>query len=40
MAKSKKFAYLPNLVFVLDEELEMINNLEKILQKFTARNAS
>src|SRR6185437_8441911 len=40
MAKSKKFAYLPNLVFFLDKELEMINNLEKILQKFTARNAN
>jgi len=34
MAKSKKFAYLPNLVFLLDKELETINNLEKILQKF------
>src|SRR6185437_14267715 len=34
MAKSKKFAYLPNLVFILDKELETINNLEKILQKF------
>src|SRR6185369_15997285 len=33
MAKSKKFAYLPNLVFLLDKELETINNLEKILQK-------
>src|SRR6185295_12394990 len=35
MAKSKKFAYIPNLVFLLDKELETINNLEKILQKFT-----
>ena len=35
MAKSKKFAYLPNLFFLLDKELETINNLEKILQKFT-----
>ena len=34
MAKSRKFAYLPNLVFLLDKELETINNLEKILQKF------
>jgi ribosome-binding factor A len=34
IAKSKKFAYIPNLVFLLDKELETINNLEKILQKF------
>lgn len=40
MAKSKKFAYLPNLVFLLDKELETINNLEKVLQKFTSRNAN
>ena|SRR5947209_17619400 len=38
MAKSKKFAYLPNLVFLLDKELATINNLEKILQKFTTKN--
>lgn len=35
MAKSKKFAYLPNLVFLFDKELEATNNLKKILQKFT-----
>lgn len=34
IAKSKKFAYIPNLIFLLDKELETINNLEKILQKF------
>src|SRR5437764_11882155 len=35
MAKSKKFAYIPNLVFLFDKELATMNNLEKILQKFT-----
>jgi ribosome-binding factor A len=40
MAKSKKFAYLPNLIFFLDKELETINNLEKILQKFITKNAN
>ena len=40
MAKSKKFSYLPNLTFLLDKELETINNLEKILQKFTTKNAN
>jgi ribosome-binding factor A len=38
MAKSKKFTYLPNLIFLLDKELETINNLEKILQKFNIEN--
>jgi|SRR5438105_3290389 len=38
IAKSKKFAYIPNLVFLLDKELETINKLEKILQKFTTEN--
>jgi len=38
IAKSKKFAYIPNLVFLLDKELETINNLEKILQKFTTKH--
>jgi ribosome-binding factor A len=38
IAKSKKFAYIPNLVFLLDQELETINNLEKILQKFTIKH--
>src|SRR3954452_1213679 len=40
MAKSKKFAYLPNLTFLLDKELETVNNLEKILQKFITKNAN
>src|SRR3954454_16610254 len=34
MVKSKKFAYLPNLIFLLDKELITSNSLEKILQKF------
>jgi ribosome-binding factor A len=38
MAKSKKFTYIPKLVFLLDKELQTINNLEKILQKFTTEN--
>ena len=40
MARSKKFAYLPNLVFLLDKELETTKNLEKILQKFIIKNAN
>ncbi|KLL04534.1 MAG: hypothetical protein MRERV_19c017 [Mycoplasmataceae bacterium RV_VA103A] len=38
MAKSKKFAYIPNLIFLLDKELETMNNLKKILQEFTHEN--
>ncbi|MEG7978403.1 MAG: ribosome-binding factor A [Mollicutes bacterium UO1] len=34
IAQSKKFAYIPSLIFLLDHELETINNLEKILKKF------
>lgn len=33
LANGKKFAYIPNLCFFIDRELETINNLEKILQK-------
>jgi len=40
MAKSKKFAYLPNLIFLRDKELENMNNLEKILQKFITKNVN
>jgi ribosome-binding factor A len=35
IAKSKRFAYIPKIVFLLDQELEAANNLKKILQKFT-----
>ncbi|CAG8558741.1 12759_t:CDS:2 [Cetraspora pellucida] len=38
IAKSKKFAYIPRLVFLLDKELETMNNLKKILQEFTHEN--
>ncbi|WP_322632123.1 ribosome-binding factor A [endosymbiont DhMRE of Dentiscutata heterogama] len=38
IAKSKKFAYIPHLVFLLDKELETMNNLKKILQEFTHAN--
>src|SRR4051794_36637343 len=34
IAQSKKFAYIPNLTFLFDQELETINNLEKILTKY------
>lgn len=33
LVHSKKFAYIPNLSFFIDKELETVNNLEKILQK-------
>jgi len=33
IAKSKKFSYVPNLKFFLDEKLESINALEEIIQK-------
>lgn len=35
LARGKKFAYLPKLVFLLDQEIEILNNLDQILQKFT-----
>jgi ribosome-binding factor A len=34
LAYSRKFSAIPNLIFLRDQELETINNLEKILQKF------
>jgi ribosome-binding factor A len=34
IVKSKKFAYVPNLSFLVDQELETTSNLKKILQKF------
>jgi ribosome-binding factor A len=36
LVNSKKFAYIPNLYFFIDRELETMNNLEKILQKFSS----
>jgi ribosome-binding factor A len=33
LVNGKNFAYIPNLYFLIDRELETINNLEKILQK-------
>ncbi|MDR1670633.1 MAG: ribosome-binding factor A [Spiroplasmataceae bacterium] len=33
IAQDKNFAYIPNLYFFVDKELEAINNLEKILEK-------
>ena len=33
LAKSKKFAYIPTLHFLVDEQLELIQTLEKIKEK-------
>jgi len=33
---SKKFSFLPRLIFLRDQELETINKLEKIFQKLTS----
>ena len=33
LAKSKKFARLPKIIFLLDQKLKEINDLEKIIQK-------
>lgn len=33
IAKSKKFSYIPTLFFLLDGEMEKVNNLEKFAQK-------
>ncbi|KLL03895.1 MAG: hypothetical protein MRECE_7c033 [Mycoplasmataceae bacterium CE_OT135] len=33
LAKSKKFARLPKITFLLDQKLKKINDLEKIIQK-------
>ena len=33
LAKSKKFARLPKVTFLLDQKLKKINDLEKIIQK-------
>ena len=38
LARSKKFSYLPHLVFLRDRELETINNLEKIFQKLAVNH--
>ena|SRR2546423_1048229 len=38
LAHSKKFAYIPNLIFLRDQELETINNLKKILQKINSNH--
>ena len=38
LAYSKKFASIPKLIFLRDQELETINNLEKILQKFNSNH--
>ena len=34
LAKSKKSARLPKIIFLLDQKLEKINELEKMVQKF------
>ena|SRR5438552_2100569 len=38
LARSKKFPYIPNLIFLRDQELETINNLTKILQKINSNH--
>lgn len=35
LAKSKKFAYIPNLTILIDKEQERINKLEEIVQKLS-----
>ena len=34
LAKSKKFARLPKIIFLLDQKLKKINELEEMVQKF------
>ena len=34
LAKSKKFSRLPKIIFLLDQKLKKINELEEIVQKF------